>query len=135
MAADKSCILFDGGKRIELSTDTNPGNEGIKFTRDAKGNWDIIIKTRITALEANNVIFKFSELDPQGKPFDDVFPNMPFFAAMDSNEQPKEVRLAPGSEIIPIYDRDMGGSLTLKINIDGFGKTQNLKTQNIHIDK
>jgi hypothetical protein len=133
MNADKSCILFDGGKKIKLSTDQNPGNEGIKFSKNSSdGSWDVTVKLRISALEAKNVIFKFSELDPQGKPFDDVFPNMTFFTAMDNSEHPIEVPLMPNSEILPSFDRDLGGSLTLKMNIDNFGKTQNSKTQNVH---
>lgn len=132
MTADKTCILFDGGKRIELSGDLNPGNEGIKMTRDQNGNWDIIIKTRITADEAKNTIFKYTDLTPPtGVTFDDAFPNMAYFSAFDANGQPIELELDARSEFIPVYDRNGKGSITLKMNLQNFGKTQNGKTQNV----
>jgi hypothetical protein len=134
MAANKSCVLFDGGKRIKLSTDVVAGNEGIRLTKNADGSWNINIRAQIRKEDARNIIFKFSELDPQGKPFEDVFPNMIFYPAMDSNEQPVDAELDFGSEIIPCFDRDLGGSIILKMNIPDSGKTQNVKTQNVHIE-
>ena len=133
MAADKQCILINGGKRIKLSEDTNPGNEGIKMSKNADGSWDVTIKTRISKDEAAKVIFKFSDLDPQGQPFEDVFPNMVYFTAMDVNEKALDVKLAPESEIFPSYDRDLGGSIVLKLNIENFGKTENAKTENVNV--
>ena len=134
MAADKSSILFDGGKRIKLSTATLAGNEGIKMTRNADGSWSININAIISADEARVVIFKFSELKPPaGTVFDDAFPNMTYFSGMDSNEQSIFVRFAANTEILPAFDRDLGGSISLKMNVANFGKTQNSKTQNIHI--
>jgi hypothetical protein len=131
MTADKTCILFDGGKRIELSGDLLPGNEGLKMTRDQDGNWDIIIKTRISAAEAKNTIFKFTDLTPPaGVSFDDAFPNMAFFSAFDGTGQSVELELDGRSEFIPVYDRNDKGSITLKMNLTNFGKTQNGKTQN-----
>lgn len=129
--ADNTCILFDGGKRIKMSTASNPpGNEGIRLTRDADGNWDIIIKARISKDEAKGVIFKFEDLDPGSEPFDKVFPNMIFFTAMDGHGNPVDIKLEDESELLPCFDRDLGGSLILKMNIDNSGKTQNPKTQN-----
>ena len=133
MAADKSCILFNGGKRIKLSEDTNPGNEGIRFNPNPDGSWDITIKSRISADEAKNVIYKFSDLDPKGQAFEDVFPNMIYFTAMDATEKPVEIKFSEESEMLPSYDRDLGGTITFKINLLNFGKTQNPKTQNAQV--
>lgn len=130
MSADKSCVLFDGGKRIKLAPNTK---QGILLSKDGSGNWNITIKAQITAMEAKNVIFKYSELDPKGGTFEDVFPNMVFIPAMDAGENPKEIELQDESELFPGYDRDLGGFIMLKLVLAGTGKTQNGKTQNIHV--
>lgn len=135
MALGKSTILFDGGKRIKLSTDTNAGNEGMRLTKNADGSWDVVIKTRISKDEAKNIIFKYSELDPTGNSpsFETDFPNMIYFTAMDTSEKPIDVPFDSDSELLPSYDRDLGGSIILKLNIGDSGKTQNVKTQNVHV--
>ena len=134
MAYERS-ILFDGGRRIKLSDENTPENGGITLTRDGHNNWNIVIKTRISNTEANNVIFKVNELvPPPGTTFDDAFPNMIAFEAMDDHGEPVEVKFAVNSEIIPSYDLNLGGAITLKMNLRGMAKTQNAKTQNVHVD-
>lgn len=138
MALDKTSILFTGGRKIKLSTSTTPniGNDGIKMTKNADGSWNININAVISMDEANAVMFKFEELNsklPAGSTsaeFEAAFPNMPFFSAMDVNGKPIFVKLAANSEIVPVFDRDLGGTITLKLNIMNLGKTQNPKTQN-----
>jgi hypothetical protein len=138
MALNKTSILFNGGRKIKLSTSTTPGigNDGIKITKNADDSWNISINAVISKDEANSVMFKFEELNsrlPGGstpEQFEEAFPNMLYFSAMDVNGKPVFVKLAANSEILPVFDRDLGGSITLKLNIVNLGKTQNPKTQN-----
>lgn len=138
MGANKSSILFNGGRKLKLSTSTTPGigNDGIKMTKNADGSWSININAVISKTEAEAVLFKFDELNsrlPQPSDetkFEEAFPNMLYFSAMDAAGKPVFVKLAANSEIIPVFDRDLGGSITLKLNIVNLGKTQNPKTQN-----
>jgi hypothetical protein len=134
MAVDKSCILFDGGKKIKLSPkDDEVNNSGIKMSRDDKGNWHININVVIDSEEANNVIFKFSDLGTSEEDFEKLFPNMPYFSGLNpDSDESIPVKLDVNSELVPSYDRELGGSITLKMNIENFGKTQNPKTQNVH---
>lgn len=133
MAADKTCVLFDGGKRIKLATDTNPGNEGIKMVRNQDGSWNITLNARISANEAKNVIFMFDELKPGSQEFESAFPNMIYFPVNNEIGTAKPQPALFGSELIPAFDRDLGGTINVVFKIAGSGKTQNVKTQNIHV--
>jgi len=133
MAATKNNILINGGRRIKLSTDMNEGNEGIRFTKDADGHWNITIKTRILNIEAEKVIFKYSDLEPkvpQGKTFDETFPNMVYLAALDDDGNSVDMPFTANSEIVPSYHKDMEGTIIIKINLLKMGKTENPKTEN-----
>ena len=128
---DNTCILFNGGKKILLSNSEVEGNEGIKLTKNPDGSWSLNIHAIISLDEADKEIFKFSDLNlPAEMSFDDAFPNMPFYSALDENEESIHIKLAANSELVPHYNRDFEGTITLKLNISKFGKTQNPKTQN-----
>jgi hypothetical protein len=49
---------------------------------------------------------------------------------MDDSEKPIFAGLVDNSSLLPNYYRDQFGSITLRLNIGNFGKTQNPKTQN-----
>ncbi len=133
MALNEKCILFNGGKAIELSNATGNKSNGIKLTKNADGSWQLNLNAVISKDEAEKVIFKFAELKAtltKKQNFEEVFPNMPFYEAFSDNGEAKFVPLAGRSQIIPTFNRDLNGTLTLKLNLENFGKTQNPKTQN-----
>ena len=134
MALNEKCILFNGGKTIELSNATGGNNSGIKLTKNSiDGSWQLNINAVISKDEAEKVIFKFSELKARltsGQKFEEIFPNMPFYEAFADNGEAKFVPLAGRSQITPSFNRDLNGTITLKLNLENFGKTQNPKTQN-----
>jgi hypothetical protein len=130
MTPDKTSILFNGGRKIKLSTSTNPGigNDGIKITKNDDGSWNINVNAVISSEEAKSVMFGFDELNaklPAGTQFEDAYPNMLYFSAMDVDGKPLFVKFTANSEILPVFDRDLGGSITLKLNIVNLSKTQN----------
>jgi hypothetical protein len=138
MTPDKTSILFNGGRKIKLSTATTPGigNDGIQIVRNADGSWNININAVISSDEAKSVMFTFEELEakrPAGTSFEDAYPNMLYFSATDVDGEPVFVKLSANSEIMPVFDRDLGGSMTLKLNLMDLGKTQNPKTQNADV--
>ena len=129
MAIAKS-VLFAGGKLIGILPSTNT-NEGLMLSKNSDGTWTVKLEAKISKAEAEKVIFKFSELKKaQGETFEESNPNMPFLQAMDANGKPVFVKLVDNSSFLPNYYRDQLGSITLKLNLGNFGKTQNPKTQN-----
>jgi hypothetical protein len=134
MAANKNNILISGGRRLKLSTDMNEGNEGIRLTKnDDTGDWDIVIKTRIQKIEAEKTIFKFNDLNPKvptAQTFDEAFPNMVYLTALDDDGKSVDMSFYANSELIASFDKSLGGSITIKINLLGMGKTENPKTEN-----
>ncbi|MBS1511139.1 MAG: hypothetical protein JST86_09875 [Bacteroidetes bacterium] len=129
---DKKSVLFAGGKLISIvSSDGEKDDEGIMFTKNADGSWTIQVKAVISKEEAQDTIHKFSDMiKDDANAFEDTYPNMPFFTGMDEQENPVFARLSDNSSITPVYYRDQFGAITLKLNLAGFGKTQNPKTQN-----
>ncbi len=134
MALNEKCILFNGGKTIELSNATGDNKSGIKLTKHpTDGSWQLNINAVISKDEAEKVIFMYSELKARltsEQKFEEVFPNMPFYEAFADNGEAKFVPLAGRSQITPVFNRDLNGTITLKLNVENFGKTQNPKTQN-----
>jgi hypothetical protein len=132
MALNEKCILFNGGKAIELSNAVGDNN-GIKLAKNPNGSWQLSINAVISEDEAKKMIFKYSELKtrvPGGQKFEEVFPNMAYYEALADNGEAKFVPLAARSQITPSFNRDLNGTITLKLNVENFGKTQNPKTQN-----
>lgn len=132
MPVNKRNILFNGGRKIKLSTTTNAGNEGIKMTPNAQGGWNVNINFVISKDEAD--VFRYVDLlsrVPQGATFEEAFPNMIYFEALDDTGKSVFVKAGANSEFLPSFDKDLGGSINIKLNIGTLGKTQNGKTQNV----
>ncbi|HMI79802.1 MAG TPA: hypothetical protein VK484_13475 [Ferruginibacter sp.] len=130
MAANKKNVLFSGGKLISILPSTGD-KEGIMLTKNSDKSWTINIVAKISADEAEKVIFKFSDLKKRtGESIEESNPNMPYLTAMDENGKPVFAKLTDNSTLTPTYYRDQFGTITIKLNVTNFGKTQNPKTQN-----
>ena len=133
MEPNKNSILFSGGKLIGAERSAEKSEEGFKMTKNDKDeSWTITVVAKISKEEAEKAIFKFSDLklDAGDQKVEESNPNMPFFAGLDDSGNSVFVPLSDNSTISPFYYREDFGSITLKLNFENFGKTQNPKTQN-----
>ena len=131
MAANKNSLLFNGGKILKFLGNTGTANHGIKFTKNTDKSWTVSFKAIISEKEAEKVIYKFSDLPPVATvDFEKENPNMPYFQAIDDDGDPIFVDIDDESEMVAFFDRKFGGSILIRVNLQGFGKTQNPKTQN-----
>jgi hypothetical protein len=133
MAIDKKkAIFFAGGKRVHLQTNDNA--KGLRFERDANGNWKATIELFIVKEEAQNVIRKFADFsngeeEVTEDQLDKKFANQVFLAAFEDDGRPMNIEM-DSAHLSVLFSKEDSGELVLVMRPVAMGKTENVKTEN-----